>query len=158
MTPGFAQRIDRQDALAALLAGAVGLAGLWFGRGLDWGRAAAMGPGYLPLGISWALLGVAALLLLRACIRGLAARGRGLPAINLRPLIVVTISTLLFGALLERVGLAVAVFVTALLASFASSEAGWLQRLLLAAILSAACAVVFVYLLGQPIALWWWAT
>ncbi|MDQ8728214.1 tripartite tricarboxylate transporter TctB family protein [Bradyrhizobium sp. LHD-71] len=152
MTSKAPAAVDRQDVLAALLVGAVGLAGLWFGRGLAWGQASAMGPGYLPLGISWLLITIALLLGARAYL----GPKRKLPAMNLRPLAVITAASLLFGFLLERLGLVCTTFVVAVLASFASADSSLRERLVLAATLSIASTVVFVFLLGQPIRLWWW--
>jgi Tripartite tricarboxylate transporter TctB family len=144
-------RASRPDLLASVLLGAVGGAGMWFGRSLPVGTSSAMGPGYLPLGISWILLIMAAALIGRALMRG----DERIPHFRIRPTLILILATILFGVLLERIGLIATILIVAVVSSFAGEHTHLARRLLLAASLATGCVLIFVYLLGQPIALWW---
>lgn len=150
----FFSRLHRPDLLAAAQIGAVGLAGLWFGRGLPFGTAASMQAGYLPLGISGILVLIAVALFVRSIVRGNGEIAR----FAARPAAVLILATALFGILLERIGLAPTVFIVAVIATFAGDRLSLVMRLALAASLSVGCVVLFVYLLGQPIPVWWWGS
>jgi len=61
-----------------------------------------------------------------------------------------------FGLLIERVGLAPSVIVATIIASMASTEMRWVETISLAVGLAVLCAVLFVKLLGQPLAIFAW--
>lgn len=109
-----------------------------------------MGPGYFPtiLGIILALLGLLSLL------RAFRSKGEPVDSIAWKPLLAITGGTALFGFLLPRTGLPLALLAL-ILSSAAISEnfkLGW--RAVLALIsLTAFCVIVFVKLLGVPLPL-----
>ena len=125
------------------------LAGLWLNDGNEIGTARRMGPGYLPM-VAFAALGVvAAVIIVVGWRRGPAASA---PA-DWRGLTFVVGAAALFGLLVDRLGLAVAIAAATLLASAAAGETRPLRAAVLAAFLTAACWVVFVALLGVGIEL-----
>jgi len=58
--------------------------------------------------------------------------------------------------LIERVGLAPAIIVVTLIAANASREMRWTETFAVAVGLAVLCVGLFIYLLGQPLAIWAW--
>jgi hypothetical protein len=141
-----------QDFWAGLLFLVIGCLALWFGRGYAFGTATKMGPGYLPTALSWALVLVGTFLSLRA----LALDGPPIEASLIRPQIFILLAIVVFGLLIERVGLAPAIIVVTLIAANASREMRWTETFAVAVGLAVLCVGLFIYLLGQPLAIWAW--
>ena len=141
-----------QDFWAGLLFLVIGCLALWLGRGYAFGTATKMGPGYLPTALSWALVLVGAFLSLRA----LALEGPPIEASLIRPQIFILLAIVVFGLLIERVGLAPAIIVVTLIAANASREMRWTETFAIAVGLAVLCVGLFIYLLGQPLAIWAW--
>ena len=141
---------DPKDFWSGILFAAFGCAGLWFGRDYIVGTAARMGPGYFPLLMSLALAGLGGFLL----VRSLVIAGEPIERSALRPQLLILTAIVVFGITIERLGLAAAVAAVALISGFAARDVRWFERLLLAVGLAAACVVLFVYFLGQPIPVW----
>ena len=137
-----------QDLGAAILFILFGCICLWFGRDYRFGTLARMGPGFFPLTLSWLLIGFGIV------IGGLAfsfSEGAKVAIPNWRGLSIVTVAIILFGALINSAGLLVTAFIVPLIAAFASTEGRRKEALILSAIVSITCVVVFVYGLRQPI-------
>ena len=131
--------------LVALGALAFGLAGH-----LSIGTAAAMGPGYVPRAL-------AALIMIYGMVLGVRALFNGrvpFPAVELRPLLLIAGSVVLFALLLPRVGLAVTSLVTVLSAGFAAYDVRLRENAIAALVLAAMASLLFVTALGLPIAVW----
>ena len=135
-----------QDIGAAVLIIIMGAVGLWVGRNYRFGTSARMGPGYFPVMLSWLLIGFGII------IGGLAFAFEGpkLMRPNWRGILLVLAGILLFGLLIERVGLAATALAVPLLAAFATPEVRWKEAVALAVGLAVACVVVFIYALRQP--------
>src|ERR671936_1365305 len=88
------------DLLAGL--GLIGLGGFALGYGWRYafGTAARMGPGFYPRFISLALIAVGAALVVRSLVR----KADELGTIELRPVALVLLGTVLFALLIERAG------------------------------------------------------
>jgi hypothetical protein len=119
-------------------------------RGYSLSSAGRMGPGYFPL-LLGLVLGALGLVLI---VRSLALDGDALPRFELRPLAVIVAAVALFGALIERAGLALALAVLILLAAAARAQVRWSEAAVLALALIAFSIGVFVYVLGLPLPLW----
>ena len=141
-----------QDFWAGLLFLVIGCLALWLGRGYAFGTATKMGPGYLPTVLSWALVLVGAFLSLRA----LALEGPAIEASLIRPQIFILLAIVVFGLLIERVGLAPAIIAVTVIAANASREMRWKETLAVAVGLAVLCVGLFIYLLGQPLSIWAW--
>jgi hypothetical protein len=141
-----------QDFWAGLLFFVVGCAAAWVARNYAFGAATRMGPGYLPSVLSWMLIGLGAFLTLRGVIDNGPAIQRSL----IRPQVFIILAIVVFGLLIERLGLAPTVVVAAVIAALATSEMRWVETLILAAGLAALCVILFVKLLGQPLAIVNW--
>jgi hypothetical protein len=141
-----------QDFWAGLLFLGIGCLALWFGRSYAFGTATKMGPGYLPTVLSGALVLVGVFLSLRA----LALEGPSIEASLIRPQIFILVAIVVFGLLIERVGLAPTIVVVTLIAANASREMRWRETIAVAVGLSVLCVGLFIYLLGQPLTIWAW--
>lgn len=141
-----------QDFWSGLLFFAVGLAAAWFGRVYTFGTATKMGPGYLPTVLSWGLAAIGAFLIARA----LFERGQKIERSLVRPQVFILAAIIVFALCIERFGLAPAIIVVTLVASLASREIRWTEVGILAVGLAIACSLLFVRLLGQPLAIWNW--
>ena len=140
-----------QDLGAGVVFIAIGVAGVYFGSGLEYGSAMRMGPGYFPTWLSWIVIAIG-LLVGR---RGLAADGPLIEPPQLRPLIFINGAILIFGLLVGRAGLAISVVVLTVIAALARPKASLIETVALALALSGFAATIFVLALGQSIPLWW---
>ena len=102
------------------------------------------GAGYFPLGLS-ILLAVLGLVVLFKSLTIETPGGDPVGAFSWRPMIVVTLSIVVFGALLEPMGLLVAVPVTVAIVSFATKGMTPLSIVLIAVLLTAFSWAVFVW-------------
>jgi hypothetical protein len=152
---------NHKDLLSGLLFMLAGVAFAWTASRYSVGNAEHMGPGYLPvlLGVLLSLLG--GLLVFKALVFETEDGGR-VRGWSWRALLAVLLANLLFGALLgglawlglPPMGLLIAVFVLVLVASRAVPAMRWKEVLALALLLAGAGYLVFVLLLGLPLALW----
>lgn len=139
----------RDLLLACIFAGFSAVAFIQ-GQGLAMGSARAMGPGYFPFVLACVLLAIAAAL----AIRSIVAKPLGeWPTVSIRVASSIIGAALLFGLLLRPVGLVVAILVAVLVSGFAIDGFRWKSSLLTGAVLAGGSALLFVYLLGQPIPL-----
>ncbi|MET0706287.1 MAG: tripartite tricarboxylate transporter TctB family protein [Tardiphaga sp.] len=137
------------DFYSGLLLVAVATVALLYIRTLTIGTVLEMGPGYFPLGLALVLLGMGLCLV----VKGLLVRGPAVGEFYLRPLFFILLSFTVFGVLVERAGLILAILVQVAIAHFASREATWRQSAITGIVLAAASAVVFVWLLKIPVGL-----
>ena len=119
-------------------------------RGYSMGTAGRMGPGYFPmaLGLLLALLGL--VIIARSLIAGSDATS----AVQLRPMLVLAGAVLLFGLLIERLGLVITLAVVVAASAAASRESRPLEVAALAAALAAFSVGIFVYALRLPLSIW----
>jgi hypothetical protein len=138
-----------KELLSSVAFTAIGCVALFLSRGLQLGTTLTMGPGYFPtiLGVALLLLGVIGI------VQALVAQNVvPVGALATRQLILVPISIFVFGPLLERAGLVVAVTATTLIASMASPRVRPLYALLGAGFLVVLTCLLFIRFLGLPIA------
>jgi len=139
-----------KDFWAGILFIALGVFAITIGSNYPLGSAARMGPGYFPriLGVLLILLGAG------IALHGLRVRGEPIPGWNWRATIVVLGSVVLFGYLVERIGVAIGTVLLIIASSFASHEFR-LKESIIAGVLLAALAVgVFVMGLGLQLPVW----
>jgi hypothetical protein len=138
--------IDNKDFWTGVMLVTTGAAAIFIARDYAFGSALRMGPGYFPtvLGAVIVLFGV------YLVAKGLRGGEKIEGGVSLRALIVLPLSLVLFGILMERAG-----FVPALaLLIFGSAAAGpqfrLLEVLIFTAFLTAVSVAVFVWGLGLP--------
>jgi hypothetical protein len=139
-----------KDLLAGLVFIAFGLAFAYAASTYPLGTAIRMGPGYFPL----VLGGLLALLGIIVVIEGvIAGEGEALGSVPWRGAILILGAVVFFGFTVRGLGLAPSIFVTVLLAAFASRRTGILAALAISVGLTALCLLVFVTALGLPLPL-----
>jgi hypothetical protein len=139
-----------QDVAAGLLFIAFGAAGLWFGQDLALGRAARMGPGYVPWALSWALVGIGGIV----AIKGAAIDGDKLTRWSLRPLVLVPAAVAAFALLLEPAGLPIAGLAIVVVGALGGPQFRLIEVLILALGLVVVSVALFIYGLRLPMAIW----
>ncbi|MEW6666939.1 MAG: tripartite tricarboxylate transporter TctB family protein [Thermodesulfobacteriota bacterium] len=135
------------DLWCGLIFVALGLAAVFFMRGLPMGTAVRMGPAYYPTGLGVLLALIGAIVMLRSMIRPGPPVGR----LAFGKLALVLGSTLLFGLLLRRAGFIVSLMLLVILSALASPRFRWPAALALAAGLALGSSILFVRCLGLPI-------
>ena len=140
-----------QDLGAGLVFILIGAAGYYFGRDLTTGTAARMGPGYFPMLLS----GLIILIGLAIALRALTIEGPSVERIQLRPLVLIVAAILMFGYLIDALGLVLTTIALTLVAAYARRDANLRETLLLGGGLAVFAVVVFVYALSQPLPVWW---
>jgi hypothetical protein len=137
---------DPQDFWSGVIFIAFGLAAILIGREYNMGTAGRMGPAYFPtiLGSLLALAGVVSV------IRSMFRRGQPIEPFAIKNVSVITLSVILFGALMRGAGLAAAVIVLVMVSAFASSKFKVLPFLALGVGMAIFSVLVFVTGLGLP--------
>jgi hypothetical protein len=140
-----------KDFYAGLLFVAFGAAAMIFAAGYRIGSAARMGPGYFP----FVLGGVQTLLGLVLLARSLSGRSKGERiSIGVRPAVLVLSSIVLFGLLLQPLGLLLCTILLVMGSSMGSREFRAREALLNALVLLGAVLVIFVWFLNYQIPVW----
>jgi hypothetical protein len=140
-----------QDFGSGVLIVLIGLAGIYFGSDLTMGTAGRMGPGYFPRLLSWLIVAVGCFVGSRAFMFD----GPPIEALKFRPLAFVLASIIIFGYMMEYVGLAITAVVAVFIAAYARQKVNLLETTIFAVGLSIGTVFVFVYGLGQPLPAWW---
>lgn len=149
--PGRSRVSGRPDLVAGAMFAAIGLFGLYLLRGYDMGTAARMGSGYAPRLVCWVLLGLGTLV----AARGLhSEREDDQEPIAWRPLVLVPLSIIAFGLLVERIGLVAAAAGLIVIGALAGRGIRPLETLILGAALIAGSVLVFVWGLGLSMPIW----
>lgn len=140
----------RRDFLGGLLLLAFGVAAIVLSSGYAPGTAARMGPGYFPRALGLLLIAIGAVIAAQA----LRVAGPGFPRWPLRPTIVVLGGVVLFGAIVERAGLALSTVVLVFVASVASREFRPREALVSAILLAILAVLVFGVGLQVQLPIW----
>ena len=134
-----------RDILTGVIFAGFGLAFAIASLGYDLGTPLRMGPGYFPLVLAVVLIAL-----------GLAIAGKALVDVGAEPLgaipwrglVLLLAAPVIFGLTIKGLGLAPSLFVTALMSAFASRRTPLSVAVLLAALLTLFCVLIFVYGLG----------
>jgi Tripartite tricarboxylate transporter TctB family len=139
-----------KDFYSGLIFIGFGVAAIAIGTNYALGTAARMGPGYFPriLGIMLIVLGAA------LSLRALRIQGSPLPGWKWRPTLIVLGSVVLFGVIVNTVGLALSTVLLILLASAASSEFRPREALISGVLLAMLAVGVFVIGLKLQLPIW----
>lgn len=127
---------------------AVGLSAVFIGRDYAMGTAARMGPAYFPTVLGGLLSVIGGIAIFRSFKRV----GDPIEKFHLKPLLMVLAAVVLFGVLMRGAGLAPAAVVLIMVSAFASAQFKWHEALLLALGMAGFAVLVFVKLLGLPLA------
>ncbi len=116
-------------------------------RDYGMGTGVKMGPAYFPTILGGLLAGIG----LISVVRSFIAPGTPIGAFAFKGLILVTASVVLFGFIARGVGLVVALPLLVVMSASASKRFRWRTALIMAAVLTIFCSVVFVEGLGIPL-------
>lgn len=116
------------------------------------GTAARMGPGYFPFWLGVLLAGLGVSLVFGSL--GSSSADEKLDHSSPKSLAIILAAVLLFGVLIDVLGLALAVFVLAILSSAASHEFSKKTTMITALVLMIGCSGIFIYGLELPIRQW----
>jgi len=138
--------LDNKDVWAGLFLIGVGVVAVFFARNYSFGTSLRMGPGYFPtvLGCLLVLFGLSTL---ASGLRGGEKLEGSWP---LRALIVLPLALVLFGVLIDRAGFIPAMLVLIFGSALAGSEFKLIEMIAFSVLLTALCAIVFVWALGLP--------
>jgi putative tricarboxylic transport membrane protein len=137
---------NNKDFLAGLLFAGIAAVTVAVARDYPIGFTERMGPGYFPTALGY-ILGLFGLCLM---IRGIFSGARVQGDWGWKPLGLITLSIVVFGFAMEKVGLVPALILMFFVAAAAGREFRFKEVLVLAAVMSAFAAGVFVYGLKLP--------
>jgi hypothetical protein len=140
--------LNSRDALAGLFFMLVGAIALFVARNYRIGSTSNMGPGYFPVLLSGGLVVLGAILTVKAVLRA-AEPDFEMP--RWRPLASVIVGIVVFGFLLERAGLVIAIAALIGCAAFGNPTFRKIELLVLIAAMAIFASLVFVLGLGLPI-------
>ena len=126
---------SQKDFWSGLMFIVVGLAFAWGATNYSFGSSARPGPGYFPfgLGLLLAVLGAAVLF---ASLTVETDDGDPIGSIGWKPLFVITISVVVFGLLLPRLGMVISLPILVLMSAWAGDEFHWKEAVFNAAVLT----------------------
>ena len=139
--------LERKDFWSGLMLIAIGGGAVFIARNYQFGSSLRMGPGYFPtiLGGALVMFGV------YFVIQGLRAGAEKLEGSwSLRALIILPLSLVLFGLLIDRAGFIPAMLALIIGSATASTQFRLVEVLVFAVFLTAMCVVVFIWALGLP--------
>jgi hypothetical protein len=139
-----------KDFWSGLLFIAVGATAIVLGSKYNIGSAARMGPGYFPRVLGILLIVLGSILALRA----FKLNGSPISRWKWRPTLVVLGSVVLFGQIVQTVGLALSTVILIVLASAASHEFRWKEALIAGVALAALSVGVFIIGLKLSLPIW----
>jgi hypothetical protein len=126
-----------------------GFLALLLGGDLPLGTPTRMGSGYVPRMLSFVLIGLGALIAIRAVI----TRSGPVEAPQFRPIIMITLGVVAFTLLIERAGFIPAGIVMIALASFGGHEFRLKEAVALCVVMLIVCTAIFKFGLGMTFAL-----
>ena len=139
-----------KDFYAGLLFIAFGIAALIIGSNYALGTAARMGPGYFPRILGILLVSLGALLALRA----LKLQGTPISAFKWRPTLIVLASVVVFGLIVEHVGLMLSTIGLIFVSSTASTEFRWKEAFIMGIFFALLAIAVFILGLKLQLPIW----
>ena len=116
-----------------------GALALILGSKLAVGTAIRMGPGYVPRMLSYILIGLGIVIVVRAVI----APGETIERLRWRPITLITIGVVVFALLFESAGLAPALVALVFLSALGGQEFKLVETILACVVLIALCIVIF---------------
>jgi len=149
--PTFGLRIRApRDFFGGLVLIVIGLIALWTTQELTGMRGFAFGPATAPRMFAWLLIAAGA----GVSLTGLLTDGEKIEPYAVRGPLFVLVGILVFAATIRPLGMVIASYVTFLISIFGSSEMRWVESFIAAAVMTAFCVGLFVYLLQLPFQLW----
>jgi putative tricarboxylic transport membrane protein len=124
-----------------------GVSAILIARDYSMGTGVKMGPAYFPTILGGLLAAIGGIAVMRSFI----VPGTPITAFAFKGLILVTVSTLVFGFVVRGAGLAIALPLLIIISAVASTRFRWRPTLFMAAGLTIFCVLVFIKGLGIPL-------
>ena len=140
-----------QDLGAAIVFIVIGLAGLYLGKDLSFGTASQMGPGFFPTWLNFLIIVIG----VGVGVKALAVDGPPIERFQVRPILFIVAAIVVFGFLIQAVGLALSAALMTIFAAYARRGVKVTETILLAAGLAVFSVILFIYALGQAVPAWW---
>lgn len=151
-TIAFAGLIDQEGAVVPRAVSMIGwLELLRYLPGAQW-LVFGIGPFLIIKAVAWLLAAIGAILIVKAALLS----GPPSPAAEGRAALMISLATIAFALLINRMGIVVTMAVSMTLAALGTPETRWLEYLLFALFMIALGIVVFIYGLGMPIQIHPW--
>lgn len=144
---------SQKDFWSGLMFVVVGLGFAWGATNYSFGSSARPGPGYFPFGLGLLMAILGGMVLFKALVVE-TDDGEPVGAIAFKPLLIIMASVALFGFLLPRLGLAVALPILIVMCSLAGDEFHWKDALVSVVVLTLGSWLIFIKGLSLVIPLW----
>ena len=144
--------VNNKDFLAGLLMISVGAIAFYMALDYPFGSALRMGPGYFPR----VLAGILITFGLYVMIRGIKSGEKVEGTWGWKALAMITVAFVVFGWLMDRIGMIPSLVVMFFLAALAGHQFKWLEVTILTVLMTAFAWAVFIWGLGLPYRLFWW--
>jgi len=139
--------LERKEFWSGVMLIAIGGTAIFIARNYEFGSSLRMGPGYFPVVLGGLLIAFGAYI----GAQGLRADAEKLEqSWSLRALIILPLSLVLFGVLIDRAGFIPAMLVLIIGSATASSQFRLIEVLWFSVVLTALCVIVFIWSLGLP--------
>jgi hypothetical protein len=138
--------LNKKDFWAGLMLTGIGAAAMFIARDYRFGSALRMGPGFFPTILGGILIAFGVCIMAVGLRSGEKIEGR----LSLRALIMLPLSLVLFGLLMEKAGFLPALAVLVFGSAASGREFRFIEVLLLTALLTVASAALFIWGLGLP--------
>ena len=132
-------RLFSKDFWSGLMFAGFGVLALKMGSTLSIGTATRMGPGYVPRMLSYILIGLGLVILVRTIL----APGERIERLRWKPITMITIGVIVFALLFERAGLAPALVALVFLAALGGEEFKLVETALACVVLTILCIAIF---------------
>lgn len=146
---------SEKDFWSGLMFVAVGVGFAWGAMEYSFGSSARPGPAYFPFGLGLMLAVLGALVLLKALTLEVEGGDR-VGGIAWKPLLIIVGSVVMFGLLLPRLGMFVALPLLVIVSAFAGDEFHWGEVIANAVVLTAGSWFIFIWGLNLTIPLLPW--
>jgi putative tricarboxylic transport membrane protein len=137
---------NNRDFFGGLMYIVTGAFGWWMAIDYPFGSALRMGPGYFPIVLCWMMIAFGVAIMMMGFKNNEKIKGNW----SIRALIVLPLSTVAFGYLMEEVGFIPALMVLIPFAAAAGREFKLVEIALLTVGLTVLCTAMFIYGLGLP--------
>ena len=132
-------RLLSKDFWSGMMFAGFGVLALAIGSNLAVGTAVRMGPGYVPRMLSYILIALGLVILVRAII----APGESIERLRWKPITMITIGVVAFALLFETAGMAPALVALVFLSALGGEEFKLVETVLSCVALIALCVVIF---------------
>jgi len=143
---------DLQDLIGGILLAALGVFVALYAQRYGYGTPARMGPGFFPYWLGWILAALGVQIALPAWFR----RSPAPLDVQWRNLLFVLGAIVLFAFTLKLVGMVLATFASAFVATLAERDFGWRGRVIVSAGVAAVTVAIFIGGLSMVLPVWPW--